>query len=178
MELHKAIYDRRSVRKFKDEPIDEALVEKLVDAARWAPSWANTQCVRYVVVRNPATKAKLADILSPNNPARAAVTQAPVVVVFVAKLGVSGCKKGQPVDDKAWHMFDTGMAMQNFCLAAHAEGLGTVVCGFFDYKAAGETLGVSADYQVVAFTPLGRPDGEANAPPREEIDDLVHYERF
>ncbi len=176
MDVFKAINERRSIRKYKPDAIDDALVEKLVDAARWAPSWANTQCVRYIVVRDAVTKEKLAATMGPRNPARAAITQAPVVVVFVAKLGVAGCKKGQPVDDKSWHMFDTGMAMQNFCLAAHAEGLGTVVCGSFDYRAAGKTLGVSADYQVVAFTPLGRPDGEATAPPREEISDLIRHE--
>ena len=178
MNLFDAIRGRRSIRKYKPDPVDDATLERLVDAARRAPSWANTQCVRYVIVRDRTTKEKLVATMSERNPARDAAAEAPVLVAFVAQLNVSGCKKGEPVDDKAWHMFDTGMAMQNFCLMAHAEGLGTVVCGAFDYRAAGDVLKVPDGYQVVAFTPLGYPEGEAKAPPRKEIAELTSRESF
>ena len=175
MDIFTAIHNRRSIRRYKPDMPDDETVKKLLDAARWAPSWANTQCVRYVIVKDKATKEKLSAALSPGNPAAKAVLDAPLVVVFVAELGVAGCKKGLPVDDKAWYMFDTGVAMQNFALAAHAEGLGTVVCGAFDYKAAAQATGVPVGFQVVAFTPLGFPDGGAKAPPRKEIGELARY---
>ncbi len=175
MDIYNAIHGRRSIRKYKPEPPDDETVERLLDAARWAPSWANTQCVRYVIVRDKATKEKLAAALSTGNPAAKAVLCAPLVVVFAAKLGLAGCKNGRPVDDKAWYMFDTGLAMQNFCLAAHAEGLGTVVCGAFDYEAAALATGTPEGFQVVVFTPLGFPDGGAKTPPRKEIGELARY---
>jgi nitroreductase len=178
MDMFDAIKGRRSVRKYKPDPISDQVISELIDAARWAPSWANLQCARYVVVKDKAVREKLLESMTPKNPARDAVANAPVTVAFIGKIDASGYKGGQPFDDKGWYMFDVGMAMQNFCLAAHAKGLGTVVVGAFDYKAAGKALNVPEGYQVVAFTPLGYPDGEAKAPARKEMSELMFREKM
>ncbi|MCK5175607.1 MAG: nitroreductase family protein, partial [Planctomycetes bacterium] len=44
MDLMQAILDRRSIRKFKPDPVSDEDLSKVLEAARWAPSWANTQC--------------------------------------------------------------------------------------------------------------------------------------
>ncbi len=178
MDLDGAISGRRSRRKYSSAPVTREEIAALADAARMAPSWANTQCVRLVVVRKPETRKALAGTLSEKNPARQAMEQAPVAVAFVARLGTAGCKAGKPVDDKDWYMFDTGLAVQNFCLKAHAMGLGTVIVGYFDYRKAGGILGVPDGFEVVALTPVGRPEGEASAPPRLAPEELIHEERF
>ena len=178
MEISEVIKGRRSVRKYAAQPLEDGVVEELLDAARWAPSWANLQCTRFIVVRDQRTKERLVEAMSPRNPARNAVAGAPVVVVFVGKIDASGHKDGRPVDDKAWYMFDVGLAMQNFCLAAHATGLGTVIVGSFDYGKADEIVNVPEGYQVVAFTPLGYPEGESKAPPRKEISEVVFPEKM
>lgn len=178
MDLDAVVSGRRSIRKFGPGPVGPEIVAELVGAARLAPSWANTQCVRYVAVRDRATLDALTETMSEKNPARPAMRQAPLAVAFVARLGVAGFKAGKPVDDKDWYMFDAGLAVQNFCLKAHALGLGTVIVGYFDCRKAGEILGVPPGFEVVAFTPVGRPDGEAKAPPRIEIRELLHEERF
>ncbi len=178
MDLDAAITGRRSIRKFTAAPVADKDLETLVDAARNAPSWANTQCVRYVVVRDPAVRKALVACMSERNPAKQAVEQAPVTVAFVAKLGLAGHKAGKPVDDKDWYMFDAGLAVQNFCLKAHAMGLGTVIVGFFDYRKAGELLGVPQGWELVAFTPVGVPEGGASAPARLGLNELVHAGRF
>jgi nitroreductase len=178
MEIFDAIKGRRSVRKYKADAVSDALLAEVIDAARWAPSWANLQCARHVIVKDKAAKEKLLAAMTPKNPARDAVTAAPVIVAFVGKIDASGYKSGQPFDDKGWYMFDVGLAVENFCLAAHAKGLGTVIVGAFDYKAAGKALNVPAGYQVVAFTPLGYPDGQAKAPARKEMSELMFRERM
>jgi nitroreductase len=178
MELFDAIRGRRSVRSYRREEVSDAVISELIDAARWAPSWANLQCARYVVVRDKAVISKLLESMTPTNPARDAVANALLIVAFVGKIDASGYKRGQPFDDKGWYMCDVGMAMQNFCLAAHAKGLGTVVVGAFDYKIAGTALNVPAGFRVVAFTPLGYPDGEAKAPARKEISELMFRDRM
>ena len=63
-------------------------------------------------------------------------------------------------------MFDTGLAMQNLCLAAYALGLGTVIVGMFDHQKVAEILGVHQDVEVVAMTPLGYPATQGVAPKR------------
>ena len=85
MDVLEAIKSRRSIRKYKPDPIDDTLLTKVLDAARLAPSWANTQCWRFVVVRDPVTKGKLADTLTATNTAMNSIRNAPVVIVACAE---------------------------------------------------------------------------------------------
>ena len=87
MELYEAIQKRRSMRKYEDSMVSDEPLNRCLDAARWAPSWVNSQCTRYIIVKDPDTKEKLSELLSKTNPAKKAVASAPVVVVFVGKLG-------------------------------------------------------------------------------------------
>ena len=75
-------------------------------------------------------------------------------------------------------MFDTGIAMQNLCLAAYSMGLGTVMVGLFDHKKAEEILGVLRSVEVVAMTPLGYPATDGSARKRKEASEFVFYERY
>ena len=119
MDVMQAIRDRRSVRHYKPNPVKPEDLQAVLEAARLAPSWANTQCWKFVVVRDPATKARLAGALNPGNPATAAITEAPIVIVACAETGKSGFKRGEVCTDKGdWFMFDVGIAMQNMALAA------------------------------------------------------------
>ena len=180
MEVLEAIKTRRSIRRYKTTPVDDKTLEQVLEAARWAPSWANTQCWRFIVVRDDDIKAGLADTLSPNNPATDAIRNAPVTIVVCAELKRSGCYRGEPATNKGdtWFMFDVGLAMQNLTLAAHALGLGTVHVGAFDAGKADSILGVPEGFCVVEMTPLGYPDHEAKAPPRKELSEIVFTDKF
>jgi len=190
MEIFKAILNRRSIRKMKSDPIDDKTLEQILEAARWAPSWANTQCWRLVVVRDRNIKAQVADCLSKvtrpdgtirENAAVQAVIDAPVLIVVCAELNRSGCLPGgEPSTDKGgnWYMFDTALAMQNLVLEAYALGLGTVILGAFDAKKAGEILEAPEGFCVVAMTPLGYPDQEPRTVPRKELSEIVFHDKF
>jgi len=174
MEVLEAIKTRRSIRKYKTEPVDDKALETVLEAARWAPSWANTQCWRFIVVRDGSTKNKLADTLSETNPARDAIRSAPVVIVAGAELGRAGYKEGKVTTDKNdWFMFDVALAMQNLALAAHSLGLATVIVGLFDAREAAMILGVPPGYCVVALTPLGHPAETKEPRPRKELSEIV-----
>ena len=180
MDVLEAIKTRRSIRKYKTTPIDDSTLEQVLEAAQWAPSWANTQCWRFLVVRDTGIRTQLAETLSSNNPATDAILNAPLVIVACAQKKRSGHYHGEPSTDKGdgWLMFDTGLAMQNLVLAAHALGLGTVHVGAFDAKKAEGILGMPEGYCVVEMTPLGYPDQEARTPPRKELSEIVFYEKF
>jgi len=182
MEVMEAIRTRRSIRKFKPDPVDEELLMKVLEAARWAPSWANTQCWRFVVVRDPKIKEELAgtlESLNPRNPAIPAIRSAPVVIAICAELGKSGFYRGQPATEKGdWYMFDAALAAQNLVLAAHSLGLGTVHVGFFDGRKAAEILEVPEGMAVVELVPLGWPDEKPSEPPRKELSELVSFDKF
>lgn len=179
MKVFEAIQNRRSIRKYEDKDVPEDVLEKVLDAARWAPSWANTQCWRFVVVRDEDTRGKLAESLTPGNPAENAIKNAPVVIVGCAKEEVSGYYKGKAVTEKGdWAMFDSALAMQNLMLAAHALGLGTVQVGSFDSSMVEDILEVPEDVMVVSMTPLGFPAQDGKRTKRKELDDIVYYDKY
>lgn len=185
MDTLEVIRNRRSIRKYKPDPVDEETLNIVLEAARLAPSWANTQCWRFIVVRDDATKAFLADTMRPNpdlgtNPATDAVRTAPVVIVACAEKGVSGYFHGQAVTDKGeyWYMFDVAIAMQNLMLAAASLGLGTVHVGLFDTAKVEKYLEIPDNYCVVEMTPLGYPEYQPKPRPRKELSDIVYFEKF
>ena len=190
MDVMQAMRGRRSIRKYRSEPVTEETLSAILEAGRWAPSWANTQCWRLIVVRDSVTKLKLADLLKSvrvdeKNAASEAVRNAPVVIAACARRRLSGCylsgdNKGAPATDKGewWFMFDLGLAMQNITLAAHALGLGTVHVGMFDVGEVSRILGIPENIAVVELMPLGWPEEESPVRPRRDISEFVFYERY
>ena len=180
MELMPAIKGRRAVRRYKTDPVSDEDVEFVLEAARWAPSWANTQCWRFIVVRDPQLKERLSNVLKlKENRGARALMDAPVVIVACAELGKSGYRRGKLETDKGdWFMFDTALAMQNLTLAAHSIGLGTVHLGLFDAKEVAKILDVPDGAVVVEMTPLGYPDGQPIGPGRKELSQIVSKDKF
>jgi nitroreductase len=179
MDVMEAIKGRRSIRKYKPDPVSDEDISALIEAARWAPSWANTQCFECIVVRDFELRKSLAETLPPGNPAIAAFTQAPVVLVACAQKQKSGFFKGTAVTDKGdWLMFDTALALQNLTLAAHARGLGTVHVGFFDAARVKEIMQIPAAVEAVELLPLGVPDEEGRPPKRKEPEELVFFDQY
>ena len=132
MDILEIIKTRRSIRHYESQPVEEDKLNTILEAARWAPSWSNTQCWRFIVVRDEAIKSQLAETLTQWNSARSAssVIQAPVVIAACAELGKSGYKDGVLCTDRDdWHVFDVALAVQNLVLVAHSLGLGTLHIG-------------------------------------------------
>lgn len=180
MDVFEAIRNRRSIRHYSETPVSDEILNQVLEAARWAPSWANTQCTRYVVVRDAETKARLAETVSSRNPATEALIHAPIVIVACAELKKAGYYKGEATTEKGdWFMFDVGIAMENLALAAHALGLGTVHVGNIpDSKKLEEILDVPEGIVAVEMTPLGYPAAESKTPPRKELSEIVFYEKY
>ncbi len=188
MDVFEAIKSRRSIRKYKPDPVSDDDLQKVLEAAHWAPSWANTQCWRFIVVRSPEIKQKVAGTLNRvqigddflKNAATEAIRQAPVLIVACAQTGIAGYNRdGTPVTDKDdWLLFDVALAVQNLTLAACALGMGTVIVGAFDAKKAAEILDVPDGCTVVTMTPLGYPDHTGQIPPRKALGDIVYKDTF
>jgi len=179
MELLKAIQERRSVRRYRNDPVPDEILTEILEAARRSPSWANTQVWRFIVVRDQKVKEGLLDCLGPTNPARSAMVEAPVVICVAAKRGVSGCHKGTPTTDKGdWFMFDAGIAMEHIVLTAWNFGLGTVHVGSFDAKKAETVLKIPEGYSITGMTPLGYFDEVPRETPRKPLTEIVFLNTF
>ncbi len=181
MDIMEAVSKRKSIRAYKNTPVDDKTLATVLEAARLAPSWANTQTWRFIVIKDGGIKAKLIETaLRAGNRGFEALRQAPIALAACAEMNRAGCRDGQPVTDKAgyWFMFDVALAMQNLVLVAESLGLGTVYLGGFDARKAEEILGVPAGYCIVAITPLGYPDEQPEAKPRKELAEIIFHDRF
>jgi nitroreductase len=178
-ELMEVIKERRSIRRYQDREVSQELLQQVIEALKWTPSWANTQCWELIVVTDQGMKERLQETVSKRNPATKAMVKAPVVLALCGKKEQAGYYHGQATTKFGdWFMFDLGLATQNMCLAAHSLALGTVIVGFFDHDRARELLAVPADYEVVVLIPLGYPAKTPSAPRRRESAEFVHLNHF
>ncbi len=173
MDLLDAIKTRRSVRKFSDKPIDEAVLERVLDAARLAPSGNNVQPWHFVVVRDAGRRTKLAELC--NN--QTFIGRAPVVI--------AACGKSYP-SKFHWigeHMaiVDVTIAVDHLALAARAEGLGTCWIGAFTHDPVHAFLELPDTYRVMWIMPIGYPlddDAFAETDRRRPLGEMVSHETF
>jgi nitroreductase len=178
-DLMSVIKGRRSIRRFLDKPVPDKDLQQILEAVQWSPSWNNTQCWEIIVVKDREMKERLCKTLSPGNPARKGLSDAPVVLAICGKAGSSGYHGGEAITKLGdWFMFDLGLATQSLCLAAHSLGLGTVIVGALDHDKAKEVLGVGEGYELLALIPVGYPARDSAAPKRRETSEFTHYERF
>ncbi|MGD8543438.1 MAG: nitroreductase family protein [Desulfobacteraceae bacterium] len=174
------LQQRRSVRRYEERPVAPETLAAVLEAVRWSPSWANTQCWEIVVVTDAAIKNRLQETIGKGNPATKAVAAAPVVLAICGRLKASGYYKDQATTKFGdWFLFDLGLATQSLCLAAHDLGLGTVVVGLFDHDKAAEILKLPAEtHELVVLIPMGYPAKQPPAPKRREVSEFVHHETF
>lgn len=199
-ELYELAMKRRSIRGYqKGKDVSEEAVNKILEVARWAPSGANGQPWEFVVVRDEATRNKIADLylkqLEQKKEMEMAVRgeikmtgagfrSAPVHIVV---LGDPRVKESYPIrtrEDKADSHFYTGLANATLLihLAATSLGLGSqyVSDASSPYMATmlKVLLGVPDPLKVYHLVPIGYPSVPVAAPPRRDLGSIVHYEKY
>lgn len=168
MNVHEAIRQRYSIRSFLPEPVTDEQLMRLLDAARLAPSSSNRQDWRFVVVRDPQQRQRLAQ--AAHN--QMWIAEAPVIIAAVGTDAASVMTCGLPR-----HAVDVSIAMAHMMLAAVEEGLGTCWIGLFSQDSVREILGVGRDCVVVTIMPVGHPPARAaSTRNRKTMEDIVRYE--
>lgn len=179
MEAIECIKTRRSVRRFTEEEVSNEVLQDIVDIARMAPTWKNTQTLRYVVVKDRAVIDKIKDdcVLGfEYNSKTIAGCNALVVLVQVnGRCGYERDGSFSTSKGAGWEMFDAGIATQTFCLAAHEKGVGSVILGIFDDAKVAEAIGLEEGKSVAALIPIGYPKFAPDATPRKEVADLLSF---
>ena len=171
------IQGRRSVRKFKADKVDLEALEKIVQDAAYAPSWKNSQTTRYIAISNRELLNEIAETcICGFEPNRITLLGSPMAVLVTTVSPRSGFERdGTPSTDKGthWESFDAGIATQSLCLAAHNEGLGTVIMGIYDNEKAVAAAGVAEGQMISAMVAIGYPDEEPAMPKRKTVEDLL-----
>lgn len=180
MELHDAIMTRRSVRKFTDYYVTDEEINKILEAAQWAPSWSNTQCWEFIVIRDRELIKQVVETYSDTNPARRCSESATVLIAFCGKSDLPGFREGvKKTKFDSWYMFDLGIAVQNMLLTAHDIGLGSVVVGLMNHAKCAELLNITPPYELLGILPIGKPiELKKEGPKRREISEFTHKEKF
>lgn len=178
MTAQECIRSRRSIRRFTDQPVAHALLTEIVATASYAPSWKNTQIVRYIAVEG-ALKDRIAAQCTSSFPNNGKIIQgAPMLIAVTVLKNRCGYERDgsftTPRKD-TWQMFDAGIASQTFCLAAHEAGLGSVIMGIFDQQEAEALLELPDDRELVALIPIGYPAEEPAAPRRKDCMELITF---
>jgi nitroreductase len=157
---------RRSVRSYREGEIPEQSLLKLIEAARWAPSAANSQPWSFILVREPETIAALgalADQVLYNTHIR----QSTAIIVI--------CADPRP---NRYYQMDCAFAAQNILLEAHSLGIGACFIGAFDETAIKELLDVPQQLRLTGLITLGWPDEEPAPPPRLGLDEILRLESY
>lgn len=173
MDLLQTIAARRSIRKYRDTPVEEEKLRQILEAARLAPSWKNMQCWRFLVIGNAEKKARILSAFPEDNPGYKALAQAPLVILVCADPDESGVENGIE-----YYVADTAIAFEHLCLAAQSLGLGTCWMGWYDEAAMKSAAGVPDHFRIIGLTPLGYPDQEPKARPRKELNEIAFLEEW
>jgi len=155
---------RYSVRAYQEKPVEEEKLNKILEAARLAPTAANRQPFRILVIPTEGRKEELRRIY-----ARDWFVQAPYIIGICALPSEAWVRR----DGRNYAVVDATIAMDHLILAAASLGLGTCWVAAFDEAAAREVLQLPADWDPVAFTPLGYPADNWQPKKRRPLTDLV-----
>jgi nitroreductase len=169
MDVHEAILKRKSIRNYKDEPIPENKLQKVLEAARLAPSAANQQEWKFVVVRD-AEKRRHLSIAAQG---QTHVARAPAVIAGVATGTERIMLCGVPT-----YPVDLAIALDHMTLAAVNEGLGSCWIGHFSQEQVREILGIPDNYTVVCLLTLGIPAEPGRPKLRKPLNEVICFDSF
>lgn len=203
MEFQEVVARRRMVRNYQDEPVGAAVVERIVDTARRAPSAGFTQGQRFVVVTEAHTRQAIADLADEDAYVERGfdpwMSRAPVHVVLCAHEGAYHDRYAQP--DKLgrdrgevapdgegvdwpvpyWHV-DAGASLMLLLLAAVDEGLAAGFFGVHGLEGLQELLAIPSNVHPVGVVTLGHPapDRRSGSLDRgwHDLEEVVHRERW
>lgn len=173
MDIFQVFRDRRSIRKYKDTPVEREKIEQILDAARLAPSWKNLQCWRFLVLTEADRRGLLLEAFPDDNPGKKAIVAAPVLIVVCGDPAESDIENG--ID---YFAVDVAIAFEHLCLAAHALGLGTCWMGWYNEEQVKRSLGIPGNIRIVGITPLGYPDQEPKPRPRKQLSEITYFDRW
>ncbi len=170
MNVTEAIKKRRSVRSYQDKELEQEKLERVLEAARLAPSAKNFQEWRFIVVKDKKTRKKLA--VAANN--QTFVGQASVIIVCCAETDNYIMRCGQLT-----YPIDVAIAIDHMTLKAVEEGLGTCWIGSFYEDQVKKILEIPEDIKVVELLILGYPvDKVEKIKHRLSLEEIVMYEKW
>jgi nitroreductase len=173
------ILNRQSDRKYSERAVEKEKLERIIEAGRMSPSACNAQPWKFIVVTEQklvkeVAEAASAKLLGMNS----FVTQAPVQIVIVRESPNFSSKVGASIKNKDYSLIDIGIAAENICLQAEAEGLGSCIIGWFDEKMLRKILMIPGSKRVELIITLGYSLSEKRDKRRKPAEETVSYNKY
>ncbi|MDT8716509.1 nitroreductase family protein [Clostridium sp. 19966] len=174
MDFYDVVNERKSIKDFKDTPIDNSKINRIIEAVMRAPSWKNKSCYKVILVDDYIKRQDLSECIDNDDySAISAVKKAPIIALIVANPYKSG-----RVDGKDFYLVDAGIAMEHLVLAATAEGYGTCWIGSLLEDRIRELLNIPEEYRVIAMTPIGVTELKSSHYPEKEEQNYVFHNEW
>ena len=161
---------RRSIRRYRPDPVPDEMVEQLLEAGQWAPSASNRQPWAFIVVRDETIRRQVARHAAYYFIRWAHVAEAPLLIVL--------CGDARNRIYQRFLHEDVGLAGSQIMLQAKALGLGTCWIGALDRKAISGILKLPDHLEIVALLTVGFPAEDPPPTPRKPLADIVHYDVY
>jgi nitroreductase len=178
-EMLELILKRQSDRKYSDKPIEEEKLSRILEAGCMAPSACNGQPWKFVVVTDKSIIKDLSiaatEKLTGMNKFS---SQATTVIVVVRENSNLSSKLGGTVKRKDYSYYDIGMAIENICLQAAAEGIGSCILGWFDEGRVKKLLAIPVSKRVALLITLGYSESDYRSKKRKDKKDTVSYNKY
>ena len=170
---------RQSDRSYTGQPLEKEKVERIIEAGRMSPSACNAQPWKFILVDDTDVLKKLsraasAGILGMNS----FVDQSPLQVVIVREKANMSSRIGGTIKNRDYSLLDIGIAAENICLQATAEGLGSCMIGWFDERMVREILGIPASKRVELIITIGYPAKSTREKKRKPFEETVSLNRY
>jgi nitroreductase len=173
LELFDAIKQRRSIRSYKSKLIHNTLIQKIIEAGRWAPSAGNCQARDFIIVNDPEVKRGLCKAALNQH----FIEEAPVNIVVCANEKRSAQRYGHR--GRAFYCFlDAAASVQNILLAIHDLGLGACWIGAFHDRMVVDILNLPPWLKPVAIIPIGYPNENPPTPSRLQVNEIAFFNLF
>ena len=173
------IISRQSDRKYSDKPVENEKLERIVEAGRMAPSACNAQPWKFIVVTDQKLVLKVAEAASAKLIGmNSFVAQAPVILVIVREKPNMSSKVGATIKNKDYSLIDIGIATENICLQAKAEGIGSCIIGWFDERQIRKLLEIPKSKRVELIITLGYSLSEQREKRRKPAEETVSYNKY
>ena len=176
MEFQNVLEQRRSIRQYTAQPVEDEKLHQMIQAATLAPSWKNSQVTRYYVVKDSKKLAEVTAALAEFNQKN--VVNAPVLIIPTIVLNRSGFERdGSPTNElgNGWGCYDLGLQNENLILKAEELGYGTLIMGIRDADKIRVFCSVPETETVVAVIAVGVPGEEPGRPKRKDTEEIVKF---
>jgi nitroreductase len=173
------IISRQSDRKYSDRPVEREKLDRILEAGRMAPSACNAQPWKFILVTDQDLIIKIAEAASAKLIGmNSFVARATAIIVIVREKPNLSSKVGATIKNKDYSLIDIGIATENVCLQAKAEGIGSCIIGWFDESELRNILSIPKSKRVELIITLGYSLSEQREKKRKPLEEIVSYNKY